>query len=263
MTHETPLLCVDGVSKAFTVNKTHFQAMDTVDMDVAEGEFVSVVGPSGCGKSTLFNTIAGLFKPDTGRVMINGEDVSGRTGHVGYMLQRDLLVPWRTVLHNVVLCKEIEGFSGREVRERAMELLNRFGLGQFANQYPDGLSGGMRQRVAMIRTILSDKNLFLLDEPFGALDAQTRTLMQEWLLDVCSEFRKTVVFITHDIDEAIYLSDRIYIMSARPGRMLANIEVPIPRPRDAHVRVDSTYIDIKTQVLGTIREQSLAAMHAQ
>ncbi len=237
-------------------------ALDDVTITVDEGEFVSIVGPSGCGKSTLFNVMAGIVQPNAGTISLNGEDVTGKTGHVGYMLQSDLLVPWRTVLDNVTLCKEIEGVSRKALRQRAMQLLRRFGLEPFANRYPTALSGGMRQRAAMIRTILSDKNLFLLDEPFGALDAQTRSLMQEWLLDIWTEFRKTIVFITHDIDEAIYLSDRVYIMSARPGRILSDLTIDLVRPRDADLRVDPSYIAIKAQILNVIREQSILALQA-
>lgn len=258
----TSYLAATDVTVSFGQGNASILALDNVSTSVDKGEFVSIVGPSGCGKSTLFNVMAGIMQPGRGTISLKGEDVTSRAGHAGYMLQSDLLVPWRTVLGNVTLCKEVEGVSRRALRDRAMQLLQRFGLEQFAHRYPTALSGGMRQRAAMIRTILSDKELFLLDEPFGALDAQTRTLMQEWLLDVWTEFKKTIVFITHDIDEAIYLSDRVYIMSARPGRILSDLTIDLKRPRGAELRVDPSYIAIKAQILDVIREQSILALQA-
>ena len=186
-------------------------------MTVAPGEFVTMVGPSGCGKTTIFNMIAGLLEPTRGDIRIDGQSVAGRTGHVGYMLQKDLLLPWRTVLRNVMLGAELLGRSPRELEGEARQLMVRFGLQGFESEWPSRLSGGMRQRAALMRTVMSHQDVMLLDEPFGALDAMTKGMMQEWLLDIWSEFRRTIVFITHDIDEAIYLADRVFVMSARPG----------------------------------------------
>lgn len=206
-------------------------ALQDVSLQVPRGSFVSLIGPSGCGKSTLFNVIAGLLHPSHGRVLMDGEDVTGRVGLVGYMLQKDLLLPWRTVLENVVLGLELKGVRARDARQRALPYLYRYGLGGFEHHYPDALSGGMRQRVALLRTLLFESEVILLDEPFGALDAQTRSRMQEWLLQLWSDFQKTVLFVTHDVEEAVYLSDTLYVLSARPGRIKARLEVPLARPR--------------------------------
>ena len=192
------------------------------------GRFVSLVGPSGCGKSTLFNVIAGLLQPTEGRVLIDGEDATGTIGRVGYMLQKDLLLPWRTVVDNVILGMEVQGTPRNEARQRALPLLHRYGMSGFEHLYPNSLSGGMRQRAALLRTLLFDTDVILLDEPFGALDAQTKLRMQEWLMQLWGDFRKTVVFVTHDVEEAIYLSDEIHVMGTRPGRILETIPIPSP-----------------------------------
>ena len=198
-------------------------------LSIAPGRFVSLIGPSGCGKSTIFNIVAGLLQPSGGRVLIDGIDATGTIGRVGYMLQKDLLLPWRNVLDNVILGMEIQGLPLREARERALPLLRRYGLSGFEYSYPNALSGGMRQRAALLRTLLFDTDVILLDEPFGALDAQTKLHMQEWLLGLWADFGKTVVFVTHDVEEAIYLSDEVHVMATRPG----------PHRRD-HNRADRT-----------------------
>ena len=220
-------LHLDHVGMAFTTPAGTFRAVDPIDLTIETGRFVSLVGPSGCGKSTLFNVIAGLLQPTEGRVLIDGEDATGTIGRVGYMLQKDLLLPWRTVLDNVILGMEIQGKPLKEARERALPLLQRYGLAGFEHLYPSSLSGGMRQRAALLRTLLFDTDVILLDEPFGALDAQTKSQMQEWLMQLWSDFRKTVVFVTHDVEEAIYLSDEIHVMGTRPGRILDDAEVPV------------------------------------
>jgi ABC-type nitrate/sulfonate/bicarbonate transport system ATPase subunit len=251
---------VRGVSKSFRASGV--QALATVTLAAEPGQFVSLVGPSGCGKSTLFNIIAGLIEPDEGTVHFDAADVTGTTGHVGYMLQRDLLLPWRTVLDNVLLGLDVAKVSRRRSEPRARELLGRFGLSGFAKAYPAQLSGGMRQRCAVIRTILYDAPLFLLDEPFSALDAQTRLLMQEWLLDVWDTLGKTVFYITHDLDEALFLSDRVYVMSARPGHVIADVAVELERPRDHVIRTAPAFLDYKVQLAELVRteaERSLAA----
>jgi len=250
---------VEGVSKGF---RGGVQALASVTLAAESGQFVSLVGPSGCGKSTLFNIIAGLIEPDQGTVHFGDDDVTGTTGHVGYMLQRDLLLPWRTVLDNVLLGLDVARVPRRASEPRARELLARFGLSRFAKAYPIQLSGGMRQRCAVIRTILYDAPVFLLDEPFSALDAQTRLLMQEWLLDVWDTLGKTVFYITHDLDEALYLSDRVYVMSARPGHVIADVAVALERPRDHAIRTSAAFLDYKVQLAALVRaeaEQSLAA----
>jgi ABC-type nitrate/sulfonate/bicarbonate transport system ATPase subunit len=224
-------------------------AVDRINLSVPEGRFVSIIGPSGCGKTTLFNIIAGLETPTGGEVLVDGRNVSGMIGIVGYMLQKDLLFPWRTVLDNICLGMELRGMPMREARERAMPYLARYGLGGFENQYPAALSGGMKQRAALLRTLLYDSDIVLLDEPFGALDAQTKSLMQNWLLQLWSDFRKTVLFVTHDLDEALFLSDEIFVLSARPGRIKAQIEVPLPRPRTRDVYASPVFLELKSRCM--------------
>src|SRR4051794_337970 len=197
---------VEDLHKAFP---GPLPVLDGVEFDVAPGEFVSVIGPSGCGKSTLFNVIAGLEAPDTGRVLVDGEDATGRVDHVAYMPQRDLLFPWRTVLDNTTLGLEVAGMRRREARERARPLFGEFGLDGFEDARPGELSGGMRQRAALLRTVVQDRPVLLLDEPFGALDALTRTEMQVWLSRTRARFSWTIVLVTHDVREAVFLADRV------------------------------------------------------
>ena len=220
-------------------------ALDDVTIRVPDRKFVSILGPSGCGKSTIFNIIAGLITPSRGAVYLDGENITGMVGFVGYMLQKDLLLFWRTVLDNVILGMELRGTSKQAARERALPHLKRYGLAGFEMLYPSALSGGMRQRAALLRTLLYDCPLVLLDEPFGALDAQTRTQMQEWLLQIWADFDKTVVFVTHDVEEAVYLSDQIVVMTPRPGRVKDVIDVPIPRPRDPETLHDPAFLALK------------------
>jgi ABC-type nitrate/sulfonate/bicarbonate transport system ATPase subunit len=227
-------------------------ALDHLSLEVDRSEFVSIVGPSGCGKSTLFNTISGLLRPACGRVMLDGRDVTGETGHVGYMLQKDLLVPWRTVVGNIVLGAALTRGVTRRDREEAEALATRYGLGDFLHHYPHALSGGMRQRVALMRTLALHKDVLLLDEPFGALDSQTRLEMQMWLLSVCEDLNATILFVTHDVDEAIFLADRVVVMSGRPGRVLEEIPIPLPRPRDLEALTAPRFIELKRQALGLL-----------
>ncbi len=229
-----------------------FQALAPVTLAIPEGRFVSLIGPSGCGKSTIFNVVAGLLQPSGGRVLIDEADATGTIGRVGYMLQKDLLLPWRSVIDNVILGKEIQGVPLREARERALPLLRRYGLAGFEHLYPNALSGGMRQRAALLRTLLFDTDVILLDEPFGALDAQTKLHMQEWLLALWSDFGKTVVFVTHDVEEAIYLSDEVHVMATRPGRIVETIPVPLARPRDRSATLAPDFIAIKQRCLALL-----------
>lgn len=224
---------VRSVSKTFRDDGRTVQALADVSFAVRPGEFVTIIGPSGSGKSTLFNLITGLTTPDTGEVLINGQPVAGRTGLVGLMPQRDLLLPWRTVLNNVILGPELDGVSKHAARRRARAMMSLFGLAGFENAYPDTLSGGMRQRAALLRTFLTDRDVLLLDEPFGALDALTRRELQHWLLEMWRRFDKTILFITHDVEEAVYLADRVLVFSARPGRITTILTVDLPRPRSA------------------------------
>jgi ABC-type nitrate/sulfonate/bicarbonate transport system ATPase subunit len=244
-----PKLRVENISKSFASPAGVFQALAPVTLSVAPGRFVSLIGPSGCGKSTIFNIVAGLLEPTTGRVVIDGVDATGTIGRVGYMLQKDLLLSWRTVLDNVILGMEIQGVPLRDARARALPLLQRYGLAGFEQLYPGALSGGMRQRAALLRTLLFDTDVILLDEPFGALDAQTKLQMQEWLLQLWGDFGKTVVFVTHDIDEAIYLSDEIFVMATRPGRVVDTIPVPLGRPRRRTSALTPDFIAVKERCL--------------
>src|SRR6201996_7177841 len=238
-------LRLDQVSMTFKTPTGVFNALAPVSLDIAQGRFVSLIGPSGCGKSTIFNIVAGLLQPSGGRVLIDGVDATGTIGRVGYMLQKDLLLPWRSVLDNVILGMEIQGKPLKEARERALPLLQKYGLAGFEHLYPNSLSGGMRQRAALLRTLLFDTDVILLDEPFGALDAQTKLQMQEWLMQLWSDFRKTVVFVTHDVEEAIYLSDEVHVMATRPGRIVESITVPIPRPRARDATLTPEFVAIK------------------
>ena len=218
-------------------------------IDIADGEFVSIVGPSGCGKSTLFNLIAGLIRPSGGQIRLGGEVLDDLLGEVGYMLQRDLLMPWRTVLDNTTLGLELNGVSRREARARALAEFGRFGLEGFERQWPTKLSGGMRQRAALLRTFLAGRDLMLLDEPFGALDALTRRQMQEWLLKIWQEDRKTILFVTHDVEEAVFLSDRVYVMSGRPGKVILSLDVNLPRPRHQEITATADFLALKQRLL--------------
>jgi ABC-type nitrate/sulfonate/bicarbonate transport system ATPase subunit len=227
-------------------------ALTSTSLAIGSGEFVSVVGPSGCGKSTIFNIIAGVLEPSSGTVMIDGKDVTGSAGHVGYMLQKDLLLPWRTVIDNIVLGAIMKGGATSAQRREGAALARRYGLGDFINHYPAALSGGMRQRVALMRTLAMHHDVMLLDEPFGALDSQTRLSMQQWLLDVWAEQQRTIVFVTHDIDEAIFLADRVMVMSPRPGRIQETLTVPIERPRPMSCLTSKTFSELKGRILELI-----------
>ena len=233
--------------------------LEGVDFFAAEGEFISIIGPSGCGKTTLLNIIAGLEQPDSGSVELDGVAVLDRLGRVGYMQQKDLLMPWRRVLDNAILGLEVQGVPRREARSRAMALVDAFGLRGYENQYPYTLSGGMRQRAAFLRTALVDRDVMLLDEPFGALDALTRTQMQEWLVGLQDTLGKTVVMVTHDVDEALLLSDRVYVLTARPGRVKVVVDVGLPRPRHHSMVTQAPFVALKEQMAGILWEESLRA----
>ncbi len=240
---------VQGIRKAFWGRWGYLPTLERVDMVVQAGEFVSIVGPSGCGKSTLFNIICGLEEADEGRVLLDGRDVTGQTGLFGYMLQRDLLLPWRTVLKNVILGPEVAGEDLRRARQEARELLPLFGLEGFEKASPATLSGGMRQRAALLRTFLCHREVLLLDEPFGALDALTRAGMQEWLLEVWGQLGQTILFITHDVEEAVFLSDRVYVLTARPARVCLELPVLLSRPRDRTLVTSPAFIALKRRLL--------------
>lgn len=227
-------------------------AIGQVDISLRPNDFVSLIGPSGCGKSTLFNIVAGLLVPDVGIVALDGADILGRPGSVAYMMQRDLLLPWRTVLENVTLGPELAGKPLAQSKETARNLLHRFGLEGFEHAYPATLSGGMRQRAALLRTILCQRPVILLDEPFGALDALTRAAMHEWLLGIQREFQRTMILITHDPDEAVFLSDRVYVATQRPMRIAGTVDVDLPAPRQREATTTSAFLECKRAVLALL-----------
>jgi ABC-type nitrate/sulfonate/bicarbonate transport system ATPase subunit len=229
--------------------------LDRIDLTVEEGQFVSLVGPSGCGKSTLLRVLAGLLPPSEGEVRVHGRSVVDQTGLVAYMPQRDLLLPWRRALDNAVLGAEVTGAPRDQARDRARSLFELFGLTGFEEAWPGELSGGMRQRLALLRTFLLDRDVLLLDEPFGALDAITRRGMYAWLQDVWLADRRTALFVTHDVEEAIYLSDRVIVLSQRPGQIRAEIDVALPRPRQSVAVTESSFVSIKARVLAALEDR--------
>jgi ABC-type nitrate/sulfonate/bicarbonate transport system ATPase subunit len=255
-----PIIELADISKTFTESKRTVVAMENVNLSLAEGEFVTLIGPSGCGKSTLFNVVAGLLEADDGGVIrFGGEQKHSRDllGKVSFMPQRDLLFPWRRVVDNAILALEVEGIGRAEAYRRAEGMFSEFGLRGFERHYPHELSGGMRQRVALMRTFLFERDLMLLDEPFGALDAITRTIMQRWLLDVWQRHRRTVLFITHDIDEAIFLGDRVALMTSRPGRIRLELTVGLERPRQPDIVTSQEFLKLKSELSRAIEEESM------
>ena len=256
-------LSVQGISKTFESKSGQVQALAPVSFELRRNEFVSIVGPSGCGKSTLFNVIAGLESPTTGSLQLEGQSIHDLKGKVAYQLQRDLLLPWRTILENVTLALEIRGVPTLERNRRGLDALNRYGLGQFANRYPRELSGGMRQRAAIIRTLLFDRDLILLDEPFGALDSQTRMIMQAWLLSVYAASSKTVLLITHDVEEAVLLSNRVLVMTSRPGSIKGEVQIDLDWPRTEMTLLTEKFFAFKKQITTMIRDESQRSFDEQ
>jgi ABC-type nitrate/sulfonate/bicarbonate transport system ATPase subunit len=246
---------IEEVSKSFGVGEEQRPVLDKITVRVAKDEFVSIVGPSGCGKSTLLHIIAGLEHADSGLVKVEGESTAKRLGRIGYVQQKDLLLPWRTVLDNVILGLELQGVSRSEARKRALELTEIFGLKGFEKQYPFVLSGGMRQRAAFLRTVLLNQEVLLLDEPFGALDSWTRLQMQEWLLGLWRSLKNTIIFVTHNVDEALMPSDRIYVMSARPARIIMTLNVNLPRPRDHLTITQPAFASLKANLITVLHEE--------
>jgi len=232
-----------GVGKRFSghqglaSDKGAIVAVQDVDLSVYDGEIVSLIGPSGCGKSTLLNMGAGLYLPSSGGVFVDGEKVDAPNPHVGFMLQKDLLLPWRTIRRNVEFGLEIQGIAAAERRDRAIGLLENCRLGGFENHYPHQLSGGMRQRAALARTLAVDPKVLLLDEPFSALDAQTKMILQQDLAETLASEKKTALFITHDLAESVTLSDRVFVMSQRPGTIVEVINVALPHRADPMTRM--------------------------
>ncbi len=235
-------VAVSGLAKSFHRGRTVTHALAAVDVTLGEGEFVAVVGPSGCGKSTLLRLIAGLLAPSAGAVELDGRRVRGPQTNLGVVFQSPVLLEWRTVLDNVLVQIELRGLDPAKYRSRALELLGRVGLAEFADRYPRELSGGMRQRTAIVRALIHDPPFLLMDEPFGALDALTREQMRLDLETLWLETGKTVLFITHSIDEAVLLADRVVVMSARPGKVERDLPITLPRPRGLAARRAAEFI---------------------
>ena len=237
-----------------------FPAVMNTDIHVEPGEFVSIVGPSGCGKSTLLNAVAGFLKPTTGTVTVDGESITGPSADRGMVFQQYSLFPWKTVRENVEFGLKMRGME-RTHRERAARtLLGLAGLEAFEKHYPDRLSGGMKQRVGIVRALATGPKVLLLDEPFGALDAQTRIIMQQILTNMWQRLKISVLFVTHDIDEAIFLSDRVYCMSARPGSIKSEIPIRLERPRQQSMIMSSEFLTLRRALMSLIREESVKAM---
>jgi NitT/TauT family transport system ATP-binding protein len=232
------------------------QALEKVCFRVREGEFISLVGPSGCGKSTVLNLLAGLMKPSRGKVCLRGNEVQGVHPDIGYVFQRDTLLPWRTVLENVWLGLELKGVSRSECMELAMAAIKKVGLAAFEHHYPHELSGGMRKRCELVRTLINRPSLLFMDEPYGALDAQTRYLLQEDLLRMWGEEKTTIVFVTHDIGEAVVLSDRVLVMSCRPGTIIKDISINLPRPRSVlEAQASNEYVQHFKEIWNLVKGQ--------
>jgi NitT/TauT family transport system ATP-binding protein len=262
-------LQIESVSKEFSVRDTSRQgrgasrrllAVDNVDLEIADGEFLVIVGPSGCGKSTLLDMLAGLTLPSAGQILIDGKPITGPGPDRGIVFQQYALLPWRTARENVEFGLEATGVGKRERRERAREHLDIVGLGDFADSYPHQLSGGMKQRVAIARSLVTDPELLIMDEPFGALDALTRDSLQTQLAQIWERTAKTIVFVTHGIDEAVYLGQRVAVMSARPGRVKAAIEIPLmSHEAVADVRADPDFGRLSQLVWEQLRDEIASA----
>src|SRR3972149_4549544 len=243
-----PVIEVTNIKKSFG----DLHTIEDVSLVLEKNQFVFVVGPSGCGKSTLFDIISGLEKPDRGKVLIEGEIYNGKTGRVSYMHQKDLLLPWNTIINNVCIPLLLKGLKKRESQSKARKYFSLFGLEGFENHFPGQLSGGMRQRAALLRTYLFSNDIMLLDEPFGSLDAINKRKMQLWLLGILKDLKPSILFITHDIDEAIFLSDKIYLLSERPAIVRNSFNVDIGRPRSNRTSTSGEFNKIKGKILNRL-----------
>ena len=254
---------IQDLTISYGKGKNHFVAVDRISLDIHPGQFVCLIGPSGCGKSTVLNTIAGFVQPTDGTVEVDGQIVQKPGGDRGMVFQNPSLFPWKTVLGNVAHGPRMAGKSKAQAHRLAKEFLEMVGLANFANSYPATLSGGMQQRVAIARALVNYPHVLLMDEPFGALDAQMRILMQENLLKLWEAFKATVVFVTHDIDEAVFLGDRVVIMGANPGRVLADLPVVLPRPRTPELMLEPVFVELKRRCFDLIRRESLLVFEQQ
>ena len=254
---------IEDVSVVFGAGADAHTAVESTQLEVQPGEFLCILGPSGCGKSTLLNSVAGFVQPSSGTVAVDGAPVTGPGPERGMVFQQYSLMPWKTVRDNVAFGQLLAGQSKSEAQSIAYTFLNMVGLTRFAKHYPAELSGGMQQRVGIARALANYPSVLLMDEPFGALDAQTRLMMQENLLRIWEDFGTTVMFVTHDVDEAVFLADRVVIMSAAPGRIIDDFRVDIPRPRTTDITTDDTYIQLKRRCMDRIRSESLRAFEQQ
>lgn len=254
---------IEDVSITFGSGPSTHHAVSTTSLDIAPGEFVCILGPSGCGKSTLLNAVAGYVKPTEGRVTLDGETITKPGLDRGMVFQQYSLLPWKTVYENVAFGPTMAGHSRTEAGSIANTFLGLVGLKKFGNRYPAELSGGMQQRVGIARALANYPSVLLMDEPFGALDAQTRLMMQESLLEIWKKFGTTVVFVTHDVDEAVFLADRVLIMSAAPGRIIEDVRIPLTRPRSTDMASTPEYIQARQFCLDTIKAESRKAFEDQ
>ena len=248
-----------GVHKEFAKGERRVVALQDIDLTVAEREFVAILGPSGCGKSTLLNMVAGFDRPTRGSVRVAGEEILVPAPSRGVVFQEPALFPWLTVMDNIVFGPKTLGQPAADYRARAAQIIEQIGLSGFEASYPAELSGGMRQRVGIARVLILEPKVLLMDEPFGSLDAQTRTLMQELLLALWERHQQTVLFVTHDIEEAVLLADRVCVMTSRPGRIKKSIEVRMPRPRSIESTTSPEFNALRREVLDLIREESQRA----
>jgi NitT/TauT family transport system ATP-binding protein len=264
----TPALALESIDCTFSSREDpsqRYTAVRGATLRVAQGEFVSVVGPTGCGKSTLLNVAAGLLRPSAGSVSVFGEPLAGINRRAGYMFQAEALMPWRNTLENIAAGLEFRGVGRDEAAARGRDWLKRVGLGGFEKRFPHQLSGGMRKRVALAQMLILDPQILLMDEPFSALDIQTRQLMENELLELWGADRKSVVFITHDLEEAISLSDRVVVLSAGPAsHPIGDYAIDLPRPRDvAEIRLAPRFIEIHTQIWHAMKEEVLKGYERQ
>jgi NitT/TauT family transport system ATP-binding protein len=252
-----PAVRLDGVGVAYRFEKGSYPAVERADLVVEDGEFLSIVGPTGCGKTTLLNLAAGLIAPSEGRIEVLGRPLVGLNSSAGYLFQSDALFPWKTAIENVAIGLEVAGEPGRVARERAQAWLARVGLAAFVGRYPHMLSGGQKKRVALAQVLIRDPKILLMDEPFGALDAQTRQIMGDLLLDLWNADKKAVLFVTHDLEEAIALSDRVVVMSAGPNaRIIGDWRISLPRPREtAEVRLEPAFHAIHREIWTKLKEE--------
>jgi len=251
-----PILVVDDLTVRFETGEGPVLAVDGVSFDVRPGEFLSVIGPSGCGKSTVFNVVGGLLSNHQGRVAVAGETITGPHSSIGMVFQEESTFPWRTVIDNVAFPLELTGMAKAERTERARHFISMIGLTGFENRYPSELSGGMRQRVSLARTLASEPKILLMDEPFAALDEQTRLLLGDKVLQIQQQLRQTTLLITHNITEAVQMSDRILVMTYRPGRLKRIVDIDLPRPRSSEVVGSEKFGRYVAQIWNDLREEA-------